>query len=90
MGDQQLPSLQQRQEPSQLSLRGSLRESQRMAPEMNGTSPQQDGRALAETEDLVRQLSLAPLAVQSAYAPFEREQNPAKLAFVCRIIGLKT
>lgn len=74
-GEQSHSAPQHRHEPSQASLRESLRESLRTAPELNGTLSQQDGRALAETEDLITQLSLAPLAVQSSYAPFEGEPH---------------
>ena len=83
--DQLQPHSRQRASPG--GLRESLRESLGTAPVPNGAPPQQDGRALVETEDLVTQLSLAPLAVQSSYAPFEGELVLLDSSAVCSIAG---
>lgn len=43
-------------------------------PDSSGPStsePAQEGLRLAETDNLVTELSLAPLAVQSSYTPFQ-------------------
>lgn len=37
----------------------------------SSSAPAQEGQLLAESDNLVSQLSLAPLAVQSTYTPFE-------------------
>ena len=55
------------------SASGIPRDSSRLVS-WGSSTPPEDGRSLAETDDLISQLSLAPLAVQSSYTPFEGRQ----------------